>query len=368
MVYFCTLLAIYGIGTISRFKIKNEKQQELVEILLLFPLFALCAFRAISVGNDTYTYYYGFSRIGNYSSLFSVIRGSRYEVGYAILTYCLNKLNFSFISFQVITSLFIYFSFFRFFKKYSTNYSFSCFIFLSLRYAMSTMNVIRMWIAIAILLYAIPFVQQRKLRKFLLCVIISSCFHSTALVFAILYPAVKLQINRKTILYTITISTIILLAGKPLFQRITSIIGRYSGYLNSIYFNFDSNIAIYLTLAINFSLFILIYLSMNKTVKNKMEIPTNNISIEKLCVTCGLLVTAFSIIGLGNTIMDRISVYYGFIFTISIPLSLLHIKNHHNRVLLNIGIIIALITQFLVVMILRPGWNGVTPYLFYWQQ
>ena len=366
MLFFSVLLVVYGIGAALKVKAKTEKQANIIKCFVLFPLFALCAFRAMTVGNDTQTYYYGYVRIQNYGSILAAIQGSRYEVGYTCLCYILNKINLSFLEMQILVSLFIYTSFLKFFKRYSVNFSFSCFIFLSLRYAMSTMNVTRMWVAVAILLYSIQYIQDRKLLRFCLIVCVSSLFHVTALVFLLLYPAVTLRVNKKTISITIMISVIFLMLGRALFIRITSIIGRYGGYLNSSYFVFESNIAVYLSLAINVALFALTYFTIGKK-DSQIRINSSAVSIDRICVTCGLLVTAIGIVGLGNTIMDRIAIYFGFLFTISLPLSIKKTNNSSNRAILYIALIIALSAQFLVVMILRPGWNGVTPYTFFWQ-
>lgn len=369
MTIFNILLIIYGTGSVSKIKGMNEKQNNLLRLILIFPLFALCAFRALSVGNDTEIYYYGYSRIGQYASLFSAIQSSRYEIGYTVLCYGLHKIGASFLELQIIISTFIYCSLYRFFVKYSNNFAFSCFVFLTLRYAMSTMNVVRTWIAVAILLYTIPFIQKRKLIPFLLLVALAGCFHTTALVFIILYPAAKLKINGGTIFVTLISSVIVSLLAKPIFMKTTSLIGRYSGYLSSKYFVYESNIAVYLTLAIDIALFILIYVTVGRATTGVCELgaSSNMITIEQIGLVCGLLVMAFGIIGLGNTIMDRISVYFGVLFTISIPLSLKHIEIKQNKNILYIAMLLALTAQYLAVMIMRPGWNGVTPYLFFWQ-
>lgn len=235
---------------------------------------------------------------------------------------------------------------------------------------MSTMNVVRMWIAIAILLYSIPFLQNRRIIQFLAVVVIASSFHSTALVFLLIYPLVKLDIRFKTIMSCLGVSIILFIIGRPVFIRITELIGRYGGYLDSNYFNYESNIAVYLTLAINMALFALIYNSMKRKAheSNSQESEIAIVSIEQICVICGLLVTAFSIIGLGNTIMDRISAYFSVFFPISLPLAFFYKKNNKNREIMLWILIIGLAAQYLVVMIYRPSWNGVTPYHFYWQQ
>lgn len=371
MSFFLILLIVYGIGSAININSKdNANNQSAIGILILIlPMFALCAFRALSIGNDTEIYYYGFNRIHFCETLSIAIQKSRYEVGYTILCYLVDRIGLSFQSLQIIISAFVYGSFYLFFKKYSKNYWLSCYIFLTLRFLMSTMNVVRMWIAIAILLFSVTHIQNRNLIKFAVIVLIASCFHLSALVFLLIYPLVKLKVNFKTIYISIVTSAALFVVGRPVFIKLTEWIGRYGGYLNSNYFNYESNVAVYLTLAINLSLFYLIYKNKNISVNNKESTSDTKtiVSIEQISLVSGLLVMSFSIIGLGNTIMDRVSAYFNVFFTISLPMVFYKKKNDCDMAVLLWGLMIALAAQFLVVMIYRPSWNGVTPYYFYWE-
>lgn len=378
MTIFVVLLFVYSCCSIHKNCRLVNGQRIIVYLLIYLPLFVLCAFRDISVGNDTSVYYYGFQNFSNFNSLHEAFTTSRYEPAYIIINYLFNKFNLSYYFLQIVLSGFIYFSVFVFLLRYSSDFLFSVYVFYVLRYSIGTMNVVRMWMAIAVLLFAIQYVIDRKLIKFLIVILLASLFHSSALVFLIIYPLYSIQINKKIILAMMGGSVLIFLASKFFFSVLTSLIGRYSGYLSTD-FNVESNIAVYLTLLIDLSLFVLIYVAINR--ENKYycndnswgnivsliyEEDKNNVGLKKILVLTALLAVCFDIIGLGNTVMNRISTYFSVFFVLSIPIAIQKIQFEANKGFVKTAVMIGLSVQFLIIMIFRPNWSGVVPYVFLW--
>lgn len=85
------------------------------------------------------------------------------------------------------------------------------------------LNLMRQSIAMTIILYSMRYVKQENIFKFMICVIIASLFHSTALFMIILYPIWKLlKSNCKSIYkYLILIGLIVAIA---LIQPILNIL------------------------------------------------------------------------------------------------------------------------------------------------
>ena len=364
MLFYLIILSIYFLLSQFHFVFKTKRQEGFFHFLLIIPLFVQCAFRATSVGNDTLTYYYGFDRIKNYSSLLEMVTESRYEIGYSTVTYLFSKLGFDYYFLQLVLSAFIYFSIFVFINKYSSNFYLSCFVLVTLRYSVGTMNTTRMWLAISILLYSIDYVLNKKLIPFVLIVLLASSFHFTSLIFLLLYPLSSVKLDLKKIIIVTLSSAVVLLVGRPFFIQITSLIGRYQGYLNSEYFNFEGNIAILITLAIDLSLFIFTYYCL----RNESSVNSDSgISIINIQLVSALVVLSLSIIGLSNTIMARLSAYYGVFYMLSIPNSINILSNNNSKLYIKNIIMLFLFAQFIVVMIYRPNWNGVLPYHFWWE-
>ncbi len=370
MIYFTVLIVLYGLGSMANKITHHKESDKWLLFMALFFLFFLTAFRSLAVGNDTYTYFYGYSRLDQYQSLLDYLSKTRYEPGYAVLCYGCYKAGLSYYGMQTIISAFIFLSFYRFIKKYSPHYLFSCFIFLTLRYAISAMNVVRMLIAVAILLFAVDKLKERKPFQFAAIVIMAALFHASAIVFIVFYPLARIKLSRALIIAVLGGAGVVLLFERPLFIFITRLIGRYEGYLQSVFFNYNKNIAIYLTLLIHTLLFVFLlytYKNDEDPVMNKRRsCIVKNVSMREISLMAGLLVLAIDIIGLRNTIMSRIEAYFGILYIVSIPLAFTDLEKK-NKAILRTALIIALVLQFYVVMILRPNWNGVTPYRFFWE-
>src|SRR5690606_38087880 len=60
----------------------------------------------------------------------------------------------------------------------------------------SSMNVLRQFIAVAIILFAIKLISQRKTGYFFLLVLFASTIHTSALVTLLVYPLSKVNLNK----------------------------------------------------------------------------------------------------------------------------------------------------------------------------
>lgn len=365
MIYYTLLIIIYICFSFSKLsKYAVGQKRKIFTGFMLLPAFVITAFRDVSIGNDTYIYYYGFNKIAQTSTLSRAFEISRYEEGYVTLNYLFSHLGFSYYIMQICITLFIYVSIYNFIVKKSDNIAFSCFIFSALRMMFGPMNTVRMWLAIAILLYTIKYIENKKIIKFIFMIIMASFFHRTAIVFILLYPMclIKDKLYYKIGIFIIAI--IIEMIGINFFLYLTSKIGIYEGYLQSQYFVDINNTAVMLILIID-----IIFLALFEIYKNKyLNIDYGNtkekINIYYIAYAAMVLIVALDIIGLGNTIMGRISAYFQVFYLISIP-HLIKKINGKNAFLLQIAIIVFLVLQFYVVMIYRPQWNGVTPYAFF---
>lgn len=84
------------------------------------------------------------------------------------------------------TSLFTQISFVRFIKRYSSNFTFSIFLYFALGTYVFTLAAIKQVVAMAILMMAVPYLEKKKWVRYYALVIIAMLFHTYALVFAVL--------------------------------------------------------------------------------------------------------------------------------------------------------------------------------------
>lgn len=353
------------IGAIEIFNPPISKKK--LSALCLVPAFILTAFRDISIGSDTLNYARIFNRITFYKSFFEACEYEKIESGYIALNYFLGNIGLEYYQFQFFVALFIYVSYFCFISKYSKNVGLSCFLFLTLRLMFGPMNVVRMYLAVASLLYSVPFIQKRKFIPFLLFVLLATSFHKSAFIFILLYPLAKINVRKEIVIPAIAAAGIIAMRGKMFFLFLTTTLGLYENYLNKDQFNTEGKIAIYLMLAIDvcFALFIWyngLHARKNEPVKLKNE---EKISISKICEASILIIFVLDIIGLCSTIMGRITGYFAFSWLIMIPMTFSLMKDKVKAFAFYLLIVVCLLVQFQITMIYRPNWNCVEPYLFY---
>ena len=357
MEYYIILYILYFFIGLTEIN-KKEKSSGFLCFICLVPLFALTAFRDFSVGNDTMPYYNTYLTIHMLDDLKQAFLYSRMEPGYVFVNYIFSILNIQYIYLQIFVSMFIYYSLFIFFRKYSFNIGLSCMIFLGMRMFCGPMNVVRMWIALAILLYALDYFLSRKKYLGNCFVVLATMFHYSALIFLLLNFIYKIKIKKKYIAVLIFSSLGIAAIGNTFFEVLTNSLGIYQGYLNSKYFNYDDNIAVYITLLIDICLISLLYFIARRKYFDSFE----NVSIFFYLVIISM---CLDIIGLTNTIMSRISGYFYISWIVLLPLAVNYIQNGEKKLFIYSCLAIGFFLQFLVVMIYRPQWYGVVPYTWY---
>lgn len=341
----------------------NRKGRNRYIFLLLLIPFALSAFRGIDVGNDTYTYFRMYRNVGDYSNYFNFMKVTRIEPGYSLLMFLFQRLGASYEVFQVFFESLIFISFNKYIKKYSENYALSCFMFIANRNLAGTMNTVRMWLAIAILLNSVPYIKERKLVKFLLVVLAASTMHYSAMLFVIVY--IMTGIKKENLVFPITLISAVVIAyiGTPFFRLVTNLVGRYEGYLSTSYFDTSGALAIYINFIISFA-FIAYYTILRRYDKGikHYEKDTIVISEQYIFYIMYFISFSFSLIGLRNQIMSRLSSYFSISALALLPHALNTSPNEANRKIMHIVICALLFAEFIVIMVYRPNWQGIIPY------
>lgn len=138
--------------------------------------------------NDTGTYLAGYANatglrhfLENSSNL-NPFRNPLFYAYQSLLRSTLDNAQFLIFS----TSLFSQICFLRFFKRYSTNFTLSVFIYITLGTFCFTMAAIKQVVAMAVLTLAFPFLEQRKYIRYFLLVYVAMLFHTYALTFIFL--------------------------------------------------------------------------------------------------------------------------------------------------------------------------------------
>ena len=168
-------------------KIKKNSPMRvlLIFIALLFPAF-LAGLRDGSVGADTLTleHFFEYCKANNFSQILGV---SDYEVGFKLYVYAVasvtNNVFWLHFTIELFIVLFVW-------KSIDENVVEQYKVFAMLLYYLLfySLNMIRQMMAMSILLFSYRYIKQKKLLKFILCVVISFFIHKASIIGLALYP------------------------------------------------------------------------------------------------------------------------------------------------------------------------------------
>ncbi|MBM7685772.1 EpsG family protein [Defluviitalea raffinosedens] len=344
-----------------------------IYFFLVFGTFAfLAAFRANTIGNDTYEYIRIFNNIAVSKDIASYTW--RYEEGYLYLNKLISMITLNPQFIIIVTSIFVIFGFAKFIYRYSKIPWLSTYLFFTLGYFGMSMNTIRSNIALVIILYSYRYLRERKLFKFIFIVFLASLFHRVSLFFLLAYPITYLKYNFKTILLVISSSIIVSLTFSKLLNVVLIYFPRYQYYIESKYLDGDTRTASVLNFLVGLSIIIFGVCTRYHLKEMKEELVLKSISREKLNIKDGqnmlmLIITGVAVIfiSFNFSLLDRIGNYYIVFAIIYLPNAIIGLKNRQMK-MLSIFLVVGMFFIYsTTIQIMRPEWNVIYPYKFFWQ-
>ena len=204
------------------------EQKALKRKAFWIPLTVLVLFagmRSVYVGADSINYASNF--INNISADDFIFRDDM-EFGYQLFEYFLIKLTHSYFWLFTISAFFIVFIYLRIIIKYSVQYVFSIYLFITLGIYTFIFNGLRQALAMAIFSLALPYLLEKKPIKYLMICIVASFFHISAIAMIPFYFLIHLKVDS---LYKFLISFFTsLVCSSYAVYYIASAQERYSSY------------------------------------------------------------------------------------------------------------------------------------------
>ena len=191
--------------------------------LIVLSLFA--GMRSFRVGTDSWNYTKDFrSSLNIYNFQFN----ESVEIGYQVLKYILLSLTYSYFWLFWLSGFIVVYCYLKIIRKYSVDYWFSVFLFMTLGVYTFFFNGLRQGLAMAIFALAIPYLLEKRFVRYLLVCIVASLFHVTALFIIPFYFLVNLKIK---LIYKIIITFLgSLFSVQFLISYIAETNDRYEGY------------------------------------------------------------------------------------------------------------------------------------------
>lgn len=343
LLIFCTILAyIYGLNTIettvtigekTKVKKKSTPLGNLVFITLAITMILYAGLR--SSVNDTANYARGFEQAS------PSISGLDWSLGNNPLFLIYEAVLKRFITssssmFFLITSFFVLLSYLLFIKKYSVNFGLSIYLYIAFTLYAFTMAAMKQTISIAISIWAIPLILNKKYFRALLLIAIATLFHTFVFLFLIAFVMYKSIWDKRAII--IIISTIIvgiffsLFVGQAL--DFTQSIGG-NAYISEDFESGTGTNVLRIIVYLVPSILSFIYRKKLRAVND----PFLNISVNLSLIAACFMVLA----GLGGAnLTGRLAGYFDIFICFSLPATLKYgIESKQKRDLITAGVLIA---------------------------
>lgn len=182
------------------------------------------------------------------------------KFGFSILVFILSKISESpTILFTIVSAITTFITFYVIYKYSKVKWMSICIFFLSGAFLL-TMNPMRTYMALAISLLALKYIEEKKPFKFIITILIAASIHKSSILFLLFYPLYYLKLNIKQIIIIFVVAI-----GTSFF--INDILGfllSWTSYKN--YFSTDKMVVdpLYTMLIINIVLFGIFLLNYKK--------------------------------------------------------------------------------------------------------
>lgn len=313
-------------------------------LLAMLPLTIISAIR-YDVGTDYFnTYVDGFEIIKNGSS----IRDGGFGIISKIVLLFTNDYAGLFIASSLLIGIFVYLAIF----EQSENIVFSIILYMITCEYFISMNMVRQSLATAIFLYAIKYLQNKKYKKYIICILIAITIHTSAIIYLglLFYDLMAhwwKQIFASCILiflFSDRISTILkLLVFKvPFFRRY------FYWYFNSKYNSGDFNVFSFL---VQFAILIMI-VTIYSIQKNEKI---------KLYLSLQFMAVIFLLLSKSLPLAQRMSYLFSFANIIFIPNSIAALSKKKYALII-VAFVVIFFSIYMWITIVIRGYNEVLPY------
>jgi len=236
-------------------------------------------------------------------------------------------------------------------KKYATKPGEAIFYFVALGFYTLTFNMVRQSIAMAITIFALRYMFEKKAIKYILCVGIASLFHTTAIIMIPMYWLSKIKLTKKQLYLLGGILLSLGTLAVPIFNFAITNIPQYAMYeAYAEYSDIESGIGTFLVSGVYIILICFAIAQRKKIVK----LNENYYRIINLAV----ISIFFIALSLKNTLFARM-IYYLLIPLVLILPEYISAFKEQNRKYVQFFIIIACMVFYMMNIYF---FNGVYPY------
>lgn len=333
MIVYIIMLFISVVLLIVAEKVEKKALKITLYILAVLPFFIVSALR-YNVGTDYLKRY-----VADFNKMVQGKDIKNLEIGFKlIIRFCLIFTKNPNLLFILTSGIIIVLIMTTIYTK-SKNVILSVLIFFLGGFFFGSLNIVRQYIAISIILFGYRFLIKEQYSKnydfvFVICVLLATLIHSSSIVCIILVLLNKKGINIK---WVVPISIIIILLGENIMNVLTIIIEktRFSVYLKG---NFAKGEISILNILVNLIIYTYMYAIYHIKAKNNEKI-TKEATLFLNIQGIALIITA---LGACHMLFSRIALYFVAFQILSIPsfISIMPLnritETIHNKLNINI--------------------------------
>lgn len=282
----------------------------IVYIGLCVSLILFSGFRYF-VGTDYWAYFDAYNGL-----LSGYFYNWHFEWGFWTLTRILAFVKMDHVWYFCIISAIIVIPIANTIRKKSPYPIFSISLFVFFYFLFSSFNTPRQFIAIAIILSGSTYILEKKFWKYLICVGVATTFHTSAIVFILLYFIRKIKINNNTKIAMTVFAVFVLLFGGRLSTAFLRLWPQYS-----IYIGYESGSAIS-DLIIQITLLLLLEAVHSKVVEDKARVEFD------FYYNCNFFAIIMSAMAGVNILFARFEAYFYIFSILSIPFGIYYTRKN----------------------------------------
>ena len=214
---------------------RSLTREKIFLMAAFFAVFLVIALQSEQSNNDLIQYYRAFRRYSNYTwGNYQYIIDTAKDPLYYIFGSLFSHIGFSFRQWYLLIGFIYAFSIYWLVGRYSSNVYISYIVLItvgSLGFAMSGM---RQTLAFAILMFSFKYMENKKIIKFILLVLIATQFHSTAIIFILAYPLYWFKLRMRNLIILALGAVVVILNRRFFLAGFINFMGTdetYSGYL-----------------------------------------------------------------------------------------------------------------------------------------
>lgn len=235
--------------------------------------------------------------------------------------------------------------FLKTFHEDSDNFFLSMFLFMTLGIYFRTFNTVRYYFVLAVVLYSIRYVAQKKHLQFILIIVASAFFHKSVLVVIPLY-LIALYLNKKWQYALILAGSLVVFLGKDLVMWLA--LKLYPSYVNTSYINGEGSILSNLP---NIGRCVVVLILCLCFYKEAIE--GNN--ANRICFNLNIMAVLLYVCGYYIPLLSRFSYYLMVPHVLLLPGVIMRIPDERKRKMITVATIVIGILYFLYFLKIAPG-------------